>query len=99
MSRRATRLERLLGAIPLMNLIKVECPFCSGEGGASDYFGEFYECYCCNEDGDNEDGTVPLWRLRDYDNQVQAMDDYCDRMARAEGWTDEMQDQLDGETD
>ena len=52
---------------------------------------------CCTIDRPRPE--PPLWRLRDYDNQVQAMDDYCDRMARAEGWTDEMQDQLDGETD
>lgn len=45
-----------------MMLFKIVCPYCGGDSGTKDYFGEWSECDCCNPwDRPNETGRIWFW--------------------------------------
>lgn len=69
-----------------MSLMRPECPYCAGESGGKDYFGEWSECECCNHDGRNETGHVWFWQLWQYQFRLWRIDRQIERQARREGW-------------
>jgi hypothetical protein len=45
----------------LWDLVHPICPWCQGEGGGTDYWGEWSGCYLCNPEEDREEKVVRIW--------------------------------------
>jgi hypothetical protein len=66
-----------------LDLVKPACPYCDGQSGGSDYWGEWSECPCCNPPRSyNETGRVWIWRVWLYRFELWRLDRWIDRQMR-----------------
>jgi hypothetical protein len=76
----------------LRDLFQPECPHCAGESGGTDYFGEWWECQCCDPHGRNDTGRVWRWRLWRHNFDLWRLDRWIERQTMKQ---EELEAELD----